>query len=405
MTQQDNNSSVIASKTIFISFCLYFVIGILRATNIDFPKWSAIAVLFQLIALGLIMICVILETYRRKLKFNFFFFLCFAVGIINCLITKHTFMLGFSVLFFGFAIMESGYWQLSFNDLFLRFMIVLTTVFFIIFISSVIGIIDMGYSSRENISRYNFGFQTATLAPAIFFFITLGFIYLYKERTSWTFLLFAFSFAFFLYYASDTRTGFFLTVCTISLCVADKCLHLQNLFDRLCESGIFRFLVLAIPFFVLVFDALLVGYYSTFTPLAFKLNNLLSTRLSLTLNLIEKEGFSLFGKLIPGTVNGEYYQSDICYFYYALNYGLLSLAIALYLEVRLLWKSLNERNMWIMLSTTFIILDGIFEPYLLDYKYQIFAFMLAIDMLRKKNTSFQICYYTIERSFTQPCIR
>lgn len=405
MTQQSNNSSIIASKTIFISFCLYTVIGILRGTNIDFPKWSTIAVIIQLLALEIISICVILEAYHRRLKFNFFFFFCFAVGIINCLLTKHTFMLGFSILFFAFAIMESGYWQQSYQSILLRFLIVLTVTFFFVFFASIFGIIDMGYASRTDVNRYNFGFQTATLAPAIFFFITLGFVFHYKERTSLWFLVFAFCFAFFLYIASDTRTGFFLTIGIILLCVLDKCFHLQSLYNRLCDSGIFRFLIIAFPFFVLSFDVLLVGYYSTFTPLAFKLNSMLSTRLSLTLNLIETEGFSLFGKLIPSTINGEYNQSDICYFYYALNYGVLSLLITMYLEIKLFHKALKEKNMWLMISTAFIIFDGIFEPYLLDYKYQIFSFMIALDMLKEKNTSYQIYYYMTERSLDLPCIR
>lgn len=370
----NQNEAVTENRINFILFSVYFVIGILRGTNLDFPHWNSIAQVIQFGCLGIILIVVLIEYINAKIRLHPIAILFFLVGMMNLLVTKHTLILSFSVFFFGFA-------NFDFKDLLKKYLIVLAVAFALIEIMAFTNIIPMGYSARTDMIRYNMGFKTSTLAPAIFFFLVLGLVYLLQEKIPVVLLLALLFVAILFYKLTDTRTGFYLTVALILLSFLYKFEAIRNLLGKVFQTKLIKILCLVFPLFILVIDFALVGYYSTFTPLAFKLNNLLSTRLSLSLNLIETYGFSLFGQIIPSTVQGEYYQSDICYLYYGLNYGILSLIMTLYLHIRTIHYGLKKNDVWLVLSLLFIVLDGIFEPYVLDYKYQIFCMILSPCLL------------------------
>lgn len=358
----------------FILFSIYLVLGLLRGTNLDFPYWNTLAQIVQFGCLGVILIVVFVEYINSKIKLNPIGILFFLIGMLNLVVTKHTLILSFSIFFFGFANFE-------FKDLLKKYLLVLAVTFALIEILAFTNIIPMGYSARTDMVRYNMGFKTSTLASAIFFFLVLGLVYLLQERIPIILLLALFLISVVLYKLTDTRTGFYLTVFLLLLSFLYKFCTIRNILNKVFQTKLIKILCIIFPIFILIADFSLVGYYSTFTPLAFKLNNLLSTRLSLSLNLINTYGFSLFGQVIPSTFQGEYYQSDICYLYYGLNYGILSLLMTLYLHIKTIHYGLEKNDIWLVLSLLFVVLDGIFEPYVLDYKYQIFCMILSPCLL------------------------
>lgn len=361
----------------FVFFAIYLVIALFCSTNLSFSFWPTFAKGAQLFCLAVISIVICFELVNRKIKWNPICFILALVGLVNAFVTGHTLILSFSIFFFGFA-------NYDFKNLLKRYLLILGITFLLIEVFVLIGLIPMGYSYRDDSTRLNLGFQTATLAPSIFFFFSLGVLYLYKEKTSYLFLLFSFLFSFALFKLTDTRTGFYLTLIALAIGLLFKFKWFKSMTSALMGSKIFKFLCLIFPLFVLVFDLSIVNYYSTFSPLAFRLNSLFSTRLSLSLNLIQNEGFSLFGKKIPTFVDGQYYQSDICYIYYGLNYGVLSLLLTIYLQTKAIAHGFKHKDIWIVICLALVIVDGIFEPYILDYKYQIFTFILCNEMLSEK---------------------
>ena len=370
----NQNQAEIENRINFSAFSVYLIIGLLRATNLDFPHWSLVAQVLQFAMLFLILFVVFLEVINRKIRLKPIPLAFLAIGLVNALITRHTLILSFAIFFFGFS-------NCRFEKLIKGYLIVLGMTFFVIEVLAFLDIIPMAYSSRTDVLRYNMGFRTSTLAPAIFFFFALGLVYLLQERIPVFVLLALLLGSFLLYQLTDTRTGFFLTVLLVFLAYLYRFESIRSFSKKLFSMKWMKFLCIFFPVFILLFDFMLIGYYSTFTSLAFRLNRLLSTRLSLSLNLIKTYGFHLFGKKIPSIVNGEYYQSDICYIYYGLNYGILALVMTLYLHIKTIQYGLKRNDVWLVVSILFVVLDGIFEPYVLDYKYQIFTMAISPSLL------------------------
>lgn len=366
----NQNDAVRENRANFLFFSIYLIVALFRGTNLDFLHWNTIAQVIQLCCLGVVLAVAMVECINSKIKPNPIAILFIIIGMLNLLATKHTLILSFAVFFFGFANFE-------FRDLLKKYLIVLSVTFLLIEILAFSNIIPMGYSARTDMVRYNMGFKTSTLASAILFFLVLGFVYLLQERIPVIVIVVFLAAAVVLYKLTDTRTGFYLTLLLLLIAFLYKFKPIRCFFNRLLQWKIIRIICVCFPVLILICDFALVGYYSTFTPLAFKLNSLLSTRLSLSLNLVRTYGFSLFGKIIPSTVDGEYYQSDICYLYYGLNYGILALVMTLYLHTRTIWYGLQKNDFWLVLSLLFVVFDGIFEPYVIDYKYQIFCMILS----------------------------
>lgn len=375
------HSRKIREKIIFVLFSIYFSIGILRASNIGFPYWTKFSQIFQLSSLILILVISFFRADNTHTRIRPTIWILFFVGIANLIITKHTFVLAFAILFFGFQ-------KTNFHKLLKDYLTVLNIVFFFVVTLSMIGIIPIGISERENLIRYNLGFQTATLAPSIFFFIVLGHVYLHQKKTSFLYLFFAMVVSIMLYVFTNTRTGFYLTLSICILCLLNKIFSFKSIFRKRTKHSSFNIFIISVPLIALIAEFCLVGYYSTYTEMAFHLNESLSGRLSLTWNLLQTDGFSLFGKNIPSMVNSTYYQSDICYLYYGLNYGIIFMVFTVILEMLVIKKAIRTGDVWLWLAILFIIIDGIFEPYLLDPKYQIFTFIIIDDVLFKKKPSF-----------------
>ncbi len=368
----------ILNKIKFVCFAVYIVVGILRSTNVDFPGWTSFSQIIQFFFLFLTFAIVLYQSIRRQIKFKWIGVILVATGLLSLWFSRHTFMLSFAVFFCAFATMD-------FKEALKKYLIVLSITLGFVVVLSLFNIIEMGGADRgAGISRINFGFKTATLPNTIFFFICLGFVYLKKQKTPWLALLFFVATASLLYHFTNTRTGFFLTIASCIGCALDKLFNLQKVFKKMAGSKFWLVLFTSLPILFLALDFGLIKYYSTMSEMAFTLNRFFSTRLSLSLNLIQKEGFSLFGKNIPSHINGEYYQSDICYIYYGINYGLVSLFLTLFLESLCFYRAFKTKDMWLCTAIVFVLIDGIFEPYLLDIKYQIFPFVLSSYLLGKK---------------------
>lgn len=396
---QSKNVAIL-NRIKFVCFAVYIVVGILRSTNIDFPGWTNFSQIIQFFFLFLSFAIVLYQSIRRQIKLNWVGVVLVATGLLSLWFSRHTFMLSFAVFFCAFTTMD-------FKKALKRYLIILSITLGLVVVLSLFNIIEMGGAERgAGISRINFGFKTATLPNTIFFFICLGFIYLKKQKTPWLVLLLFIIITSLLYYFTNTRTGFFLTIALCVGCATDKLFNLQKVFKKMTGSKFWLVLFVSLPILFLALDFGLIKYYSTLNEMAFTLNRFFSTRLSLSLNLIQKEGFSLFGKNIPSHIDGEYYQSDICYIYYGINYGLVSLFLTLLLESLCLYRAFKTKDMWLCIAMVFVLLDGVFEPYLLDIKYQILPFILSNYLLGKKTTAWLplLILHSNERSI-QICLK
>lgn len=361
----------------FIS--LYIIIGIWRNSTISYIIANIDTILLYIQMFSLISIVGIFLLYK-KMKINWVGIFSIILGFINFIITKHTFVLGFAILFVAFSKLDFKTTTHKLNN-----RIKLTLI--IIILLSLLDLIPNLVSFRiGNEARYQLGFTTATLPNSILMFIFLNDIYFYQDRLSIIRVLSYICLSFILHVITDTRTGFVLVIISA---IFSLILKKSNRFNRLLEfiskRKFLRFILCCIPIIILLVEIYLVYYYSFFTPLSFKLNELLSTRLSNTLSIYLKYGVSLFGQTIITYSEGMYLGSDICYFYYIFNYGILFVAITIILQSMILKKSLVANDRYLFICMIIILIDGIFEPYLLDYKYQFFTFVISANIFISKN--------------------
>lgn len=370
-------------NALFNLLSLYSIIGILRSTNLNFYSWESISQILQLLCLLFSTFFILRKAYNNKLKMNLFAAILLFCGIMEVFTSKHTFMLGFSIFYIGLSTYD-------FKKMINRFTKVLVCTFIFIEFLVFVHIIPMGYASRETLTRLCFGFKTSTLPLSLLFFILLGYLYVKRERANVLVLLIGLALALLLHHYTDSRTGFYGSVFLIFLALIDKTRIFKKIFRWIKKHGFLRTVAELMPILIFIFDCVLIYIYSFMSPLSFMLNSMLSTRLSLTYDIILNYRIMLFGQYIPSTVNGVYSQTDICYFFYLMNYGLATLLLTIIMEITCIYKSFKTNDRWLLIVMILILFDGIVEPYLLDYKYQLFTLASASLLMPQKHKIYKL---------------
>lgn len=376
MTQKRNKNGYFFKILLMI---VYVVVGNLRNSTISFQYFDKISQLVQLTSLCLLLVLCIMDIINKRVNIKWKEAFLFVFAIINLIASKHTFVLGFSIFYLAFQSLPKKKAVLHLN------IAIISSMLFIVFLSS-IGIIENITSYRSDGSiRYQMGYQTSTLPNTIIFFTFINFVFVYEEKISLLFIFIYDFVAFLLYLQTDTRTGFYLVIAMSIIILLLRIKEIRKFLVSLCSNKLTKLLIYLFPLFVLILEFYLVYYYSKFTPLSFKLNELFSTRLSNSLFLFTEYGVSFFGQNIPSTLEtGEYMGCDICYLYYLLNNGIIFLLIAIYINTYQIKYAVLNKKIVLLLCLLIVIIDGFVEPYLFDYKYQFFAFIVPIGNMQKE---------------------
>lgn len=360
-------------KITFGAFFLYAFIGILLSTNLSFSGWNWISRGIQFICLGILGLVFLSHFFQGRIVFRPFAILLFIAGIGNFLTSRHTFILVFALLFcvFPYVDFKKRVRLFSFELLF--------ALFFVI-VCSQIGLMENGIAYRGDRFRYTLGFGTTTLPLSILFFSTMALFYVEGKNFPGWLILADFCLRLVLYYFTYTRTGFILNAFALCVIILDKIFPFDRWFSSLSEHTVFRFLHYLLPFFILLVIYYAISRYRTDPVFSFKADGFLSGRLGFTSTLIDEYGFSLFGKKLNNfDANGNYRGSDICYTFYGLNYGLLSLGCIIYLELKAFSYAFKKKDFVLWFALFLILIDGVVEPYLADYKYQLFLFSVSSE--------------------------
>ncbi len=372
---------------------LFVVLGILRTSTINIPYFDSICKYIQITSLFILFIISFIDFIKKKIKLNLFIIILGMFSLINTIVTKHTFFLGFFVFYLSFINLD--YKKAVFK---LNISIIITTI--LIILLAITGVILNDTTTRGTDElRYLLGFKTSTLPCSILLFTLINFIIIYRDKLTWPFFLSYILFALLLYIITDTRTGFLLVILTSTIYLLSKNTKIFNFISKFVNYKAVTVIIYLLPILIFILEASLVGIYYLENDLSFQLNKILSTRLSNTKYLIDNYSFSFFGKNIPTKLeDGFYIGSDLCYFNYLLNYGIISLLLTFYIQFNLIKKSYKSKDLILLLAIIMIIIDGFTEPYLLDYKYHFIAFISAseLSLLKKssitKNTNLYLLY-------------
>lgn len=375
------NKIKIENITKEILLIIYIVLGILRTSTIDIIHFDSICKYLQIVSLGIIFIISGIDLLKKKIKINFFIIILGIYSIINLIITKHTFFLGF--LAFYLAFINLDYKKTVFK---LNISIIITSL--LIIILAITGIILNDTTTRDTEDlRYLLGFKTSTLPCSILLFTLINFIIVYQNKLKLPFFISYILFGFLLYIVTDTKTGFLLVILVSIIYILSVNTKLSKYIPKFMNAKTTKIIIYLIPILVFIFEIALVGIYYLGNDLSSQLNKILSTRLSNTRYLIDNYSFSFFGKKLPTTLDdGFYIGSDMCYFNYLLNYGIIALLITYYIEYKILYNGYKKKDYLLIFLLIIIILDGFTEPYLLDYKYHFISFYLASSLSLTKKT-------------------
>ncbi len=255
------------------------------------------------------------------------------------------------------------------------------TLFFIIVSMSQLGILgDYLFVRGEGQYRHALGFAWTTTAPILFFFFTLVYVYLKKEKESILVFILVELINIWLYIMTDSRMVFCLASIFVVFMIVQKING-----NRWKWIGKFDYLY---PFFpVIIGSASLILYYfyDEKNQLWFKLNTILSGRLSLGINAINEYGFSLFGKNVEWigysikspTAEAAigYNYVDSSYLQLGLNYGMLFLIIVLLIYSVVLYKAVRQKDYYLISIVTVILIFSVTEPRLMNLAFNPFPLL------------------------------
>ena len=250
--------------------------------------------------------------------------------------------------------------------------------FIFIFLGSCLKIIpNWSYFRSVDKIRYSMGYHYPTICATYLFLLILMYFYKKKGRVDFKTSIFEFTLAGLVYCLTDSRTAFFLSIIVviIQFMFLYKNKYMASVYQLLFNDKT-KCIIALFPVIICILAFLMIFLYSSNFKFMIPINEMLSDRLSLSSNAIQKYGVPIFGTKIKwfgwsgvGYVNiknFEYNFVDNAYIYIMLNYGVLFL-ITLIVQYFIYFKKLLKNNRYLLIIINIIILIWAFvEPNLLE---------------------------------------
>ncbi|WP_283576513.1 hypothetical protein [Limosilactobacillus oris] len=237
---------------------------------------------------------------------------------------------------------------------------------------------------RNGHYRHSLGISYPTDTAAYVFYLVLAYYYLAFERISWKSYIVIIAIDCFIYELTQARNTFVLILLTIPFIIVAQRANGGYLVSRGIASFYWMFVPLAA--YLTVFFAWL---YDRSNKLFAVVNHILSGRLELSHQAINKYGFSLLGQHIKehgwGGVKGfkNFNKSNFSYFYLdssyirlAVIYGvIIGILIVVFMTI-IAYRSVAHRHFALAAIIMFVSIHCIVEQHLLDFNYD--PFLLAL---------------------------
>ena len=264
-------------------------------------------------------------------------------------------------------------------DLFCK---LLLSFWVIVVLLSRVGIIKDYIWDIGTRNRHMLGFKWTTTAPILFLFITFTYIALKKGRLRIIESMIFVIVSYWLFVMTNTRLAFALNVfVVVFFCLFGKSINEQK---RLPKA--FSNLLSLSPFVLCMLVLLLYMLYDPNNVIMLKMNGLLSNRLALGANAIEKYGLHLFGCQVKwvgwsiNTNNSEMYNYvDCSYLQIGIQQGLLVLFVVLLIQSIIIYCSVKNQQFYMCWIVLFILLFGVNEPQLMNIGINIFPVLVATN--------------------------
>lgn len=375
-------------KFVFSLVAAYMVLAISLTTTIADEKFKLVINILQLLLGAMIFTFVIADVALKKTQVSVILLLLAACCLSSLVIAKNTFL----IVLFVFILVLKEY---KFQEIIKFLYFVLVIILFTIVILACLKIIPNWIHTRGEINRYTLGFKTATLSQSIFMFITLTGAYIWKDKLHFAVIILEMLVASVLYYFTNSRLGFlmsmFILLTLIVIKIFKKIPKLSNIKLNKYIVKIFKYIFIISPFICLGFSLLLVFSFKFQSDFIIKLNLLISNRIRFAYDAFQNNTLTPFGAVIDwhSSVNGEYIGVDNSYLFCIFDLGIVNAIIIFVLLSCLIYKVLQIKDHWLMFSLLVCLAYSLIEPYLVDYKYNLFVFSFVLLFQDTSNFSFE----------------
>lgn len=287
------------------------------------------------------------------------------------------------------ALLTLGMVGMEYRKMLLAYIAAASVVLFPAIAMAWTGAIENLVYIRDMTLRSSWGIQYPTDMMSLLFFLLIAVWVVLRSKSSLWFLIPGSILLVMSYYIADSRTG---VMCDMVFMIA---VCIEYLFSRR-EVKPFRKFVgfcacAAFPVFAIIMNGLVFAYRRGI-PIAVRLNGMMSNRLALTVDALNKYGLSLFGRPLKQTGMGGttlykpgYDFVDISYCLILLKYGIITLIVITILWVLMTRKAIKLGDWRLALALAVIAFNSISEHHITQINYDIFL-ILPFAILSSGNT-------------------
>lgn len=357
----------------YLAFFPVLITQFTDTVNINSPAVSRYASIFSILVLFILFII------NQKYSIKRIFIICIMFTLLLLVIyfsRREIFLLNMFLL----IIMS---YQIDFEVLIKHYFSVLIFLIITVLILNRLGFVsDIFIYKREfGIIRQTFGFKFPTFLPNLFFHLTLVYYYIRKYFSIFDFLILTII-NIYLYQSTDTKAVYYYVFLFLIIVIILQRIKL-NINTKVSEFifSIICILSVSIP-------VLLSILYGSKSPFFLILDKLLTSRLYLGYQGIQKYGLNLFGANIqwvsldqPKLLGLPYFYIDSSFLNIWLNYGfflLLFLVLSFYFGViKLLSDAENNENSKYLLIFTVLMMHSMFDPQFFTLLYNPFLLLIG----------------------------
>ena len=261
--------------------------------------------------------------------------------------------------------------------------LIIAVILSLVIVSSKLGIITNFTNVRgDGTYRNPLGFRWVLFAPTFYFELVCILVYLYRNKINWVALFLLGFTGWWIYKETDSRMCFVMTEVLILYVVLDKVRLFLNI--RAYQLSKYAFLILTVSYILFfVISVVATVKYDPENEIYLKINGILTDRLRLGQDSIDKYGVSLLGiRGIEWTGHGrdmfgnelllEYNYVDCGYIVLLQRFGIVFTAFWLLCNTVTLYKAYRKGDYYLMIILSLIAAHLMIDDLQLSLHYNVF---------------------------------
>jgi hypothetical protein len=259
---------------------------------------------------------------------------------------------------------------------------------------SQIGVLqDYIFGEGSDRVRHGLGFSWTTIAPILYFYFLVEYIYLKKEELNVKEVLILEIINIILFLLTNTRLAFLLSSLFLFYFL------IKNIYKNgKTQNGYSKkkkIVLLLIPAVLCMVSFMMAKQFDPSNHIMSKMNDFLSNRLALGHNAIERYHFTVFGQKIEWVgfsvrqssmnVINDYNYVDSSYLQLALEYGTLFIFIVIGIYTLGIYEAIEINDSYLVMILIIILFFSLFEPRLMNFTFNPFPLLIFSNIHYKEN--------------------